>query len=171
MSGSSRTRSFVELREPARAVGPDVAEVHAGVAREVVQVIDADVGPGEPGSGTVVVFETDGVSFGSCSWCCDLDECPTVNAEQLRDASQQRGGRAADPDVAVEQECGTPPSVTGYTVEDRPVQHWRAALPGDGERRERDVDAETHDAGLGERERVTCRSAADVEDRTVDPPQ
>ena len=43
-----------------------------------------------------------------------------------------------------------------------------AASAGDGECRERDVDAERDDARFGEREGVPGGSAADVEDGTVD---
>ena len=47
-------------------------------------------------------------------------------------------------------------------------KHGRAASACDRECGQRDVDAERDDARFGERERVTRRSAADVEDRTVD---
>ena len=39
-----------------------------------------------------------------------LDHEPPVRCEELGDAAQKAHGIAADPDVAVEQECSLPPA-------------------------------------------------------------
>ena len=65
-----------------------------------------------------------------------LHDHTTAGAQHLAAASQQRGGVAADADVAVEQQGGAPRALVGDRVEDRAVMHREAGaahdLDGDG---------------------------------------
>ena len=79
--------------------------------------------------------------------------------------AQERDGRAADPDVPVEQERG-PPGAGGRHVGEHVAEHRlgpAGAGEPDGDRRE--VEPERRAAGGDERRDVTARPAADVEHR------
>src|SRR5262249_4265856 len=157
----------IELREAPFAVGPRVAKLQVGVSCELVELVDADADPTEPWSGAAVVFETHGSSERPHGGRVDLDEDAAAVAQQVAAPPRQHRGRAADPDVAVEEQCGAPASVARHAIEDRTVQHGSAPAVRNGEGGERDVDAETDGSGPRQDERVTGRPAADVEDRTL----
>src|SRR5206468_4081277 len=117
----------------------------------------------EPGPGGAANLKTDVLYVGGAAAGLELEEDPTFGAQQRDDASQQCDRASADAHVAVKEEHGPPASRAGDAVKDRAVQHGRAALAGDRDRRRREVDPEGDDSGLGDREHVTGRTAADVE--------
>ena len=134
-------------------------------ARVGVDRVDADVCPAKPVADDVLGLEADDGAPARDTRRLELDEDEAARPQQRREPREQCRRAPADPDVAVEQQRAPPGPGARDVVEDRPVQHGRAARARDADRDRRDVDPERERAAAGEREHVAPGSAADVEDR------
>src|SRR5687767_13906664 len=151
-----------EDRDPAPLDGEQAGALEAGGSRDRRDLLNTHARPGEPLADLAVSLEPDARHERGIAGRVDLHERRASRGEQLARAPQQHVGRAADPDVAVEQQRRAVAAGAGHGAEDVTVDRGSAAPAREADRDGGEVDAETALAGLAQRREMAARSAPEI---------
>jgi hypothetical protein len=131
----------------------------------------AHAGPGEDGAASAVaVFEPRGQLLVDVAGL-GFDQDSAAWCQHLGTAVQEASGQAADADVAVRQQNGSPAALRGQRIEHRTVQGGRPGLVHSCYRGPGDVHPERRNAPFGKRHSQPAGTAAHVEDRATAVPE
>ena len=132
-------------------------------SRERRDPVHAHARPREPIANGAVGLEPDPGREGRAAGRVELHERLAPRREQLARAPQQQVGRAADADVAVEQQHRPVAPGAGHGAEDVAADRRRAPPAREPDRDGGEVEAEAFLAGLAKRSEVAAGPAPEVE--------
>jgi hypothetical protein len=131
----------------------------------------AHASPGEDRAATAVaVFEPRGQLLVDVAGL-GFDQDPAAWCQHLGTAVQETNGQAANADIAVRQQNGSPPALRGQRIEHRTVQGRSPGLAYPCYRGPRDVHPQRRNAPFGKRHSQPPGTAAHVEDRATAVPE
>jgi len=121
--------------------------------------------PGEPAAHLPGVLEPDPNGTTRHIGCVELDQRHALGGEQNRQPAKQGERVATDPEVAVGEQGGRPSAGTRQSVEHRPCQDQRPAVPGELDDVGGDVHTKYRYAAGRQSHSQPARSATDVQGR------
>lgn len=138
----------------------------AGV-REMFRVIDPHRGPRKPGPDSRPGLQPHLPGHRTATGTAEFDDRQAIRREQFRGAREDPLRIAADPDVAIGQQCVRPATRSRQRPEQIPAQRGRTTKPGDSHRRWRDIYAERKHPTLQQGRDQSSGTATEVQRRPV----
>ena len=139
--------------------------IRSRVAADSLQGEDSEAGPGHRLRAAVCVVQHQVVAFATRGIGVRLADDQSARSDQIATAPQHPRDVTADPDVAVEQQRGTPPTLPRKRVGEVATQDLTSLADTDGDGRPRDVDSQHGTAGVLEGRHHPTGPAADVDHR------